>query len=380
MADSAMPVKKERSYTLDVFRGLTIACMIIVNTHMGKARYTVLEHAPWNGFTPTDLVFPSFAFIIGVSIIYSMSNRHKLGQSDAKQILHIFYRAAIIFMLGLLWHLNPLKNPIPQFASVRIMGVLERLALCYFFTSIIAMYFGKRGQAVFFVFFLALYWILMKYVPVPGCGAGSLVRACNLDGYIDNIVLKGHLYAYNPGWDPEGILHTLPAISTCLLGALTAHWLRGEKTLPEKMAGVFVAGNIFIFAGLVLDRFFPINKNLWSPSYVLLAGGLSMSVYAVCLWFVDYKKYNKFALPLVFLGMNSLFAYLISDLLKGIMSIIPVAHEAGQKVMLIDYIFNHFYQAVFSPKNASFLFSLSYSILWMGLTGLMYRKKWFVKI
>ncbi|MFA6448919.1 MAG: heparan-alpha-glucosaminide N-acetyltransferase domain-containing protein [bacterium] len=380
MAEAGQGAKKERSFSLDVFRGLTIAGMILVNTHMGTDRYGVLEHAVWNGFTPTDLVFPSFVFIMGVSIIFSMSNRSKIGQSTAKQIFHIFYRAAIIFFLGFIWHIDPLSKILPQFETIRIMGVLQRLALCYLFTSLIVMFTGRRGQLVAFVACVGGYWLLMKYAPVPGHGAGVLARDGNLAGYIDNIFLKGHLHAYNPGWDPEGLLHTLPAIGSCLLGALAAHWLRGEKSMQEKMAGLFVAGNIFILAGFVLDRYFPINKNLWSPSYVCLAGGLAMNIYAVCIWFVDFKGWNKITLPFVFLGMNSLFAYLISDLMKGIMSIIPVASDSAGKVMLIDFIFKHVYEPCLTPKTASFLFSLSYVILWMGITGLMYRKKWFVKI
>jgi len=367
-----------RALSLDVFRGLTIAGMILVNTHMGTDRYGVLEHAAWHGFTPTDLVFPSFVFIMGVSIVMSMSNRSKLGQSAVKRIFHVFYRAAIIFTLGLLWHLDPLSSILPQFADIRIMGVLQRLALCYLFTSLIVMYAGKRGQTAAFVFCLALYWFLMKYVTINGYGGGDLSREHNLAAYFDNLLLKGHLHTAN--WDPEGLLHTIPAIGSCLLGALAAHWIRTDKSIHEKTAGLFVAGGIFMLAGFVLDRYFPINKNLWSPSYVCLAGGLDMSIYAGCIWFVDFKGYRRISMPFVYLGMNSLFAYLISDLLKGVMSIIPVAGSGAHRVMLIDYVFNHVFAPCFSPKTGSFMFSFSYVLLWMCITGLMYRKKWFVKI
>jgi predicted acyltransferase len=240
------------------------------------------------------------------------------------------------------------------------------------------MYTGKRGQLAAFVACVGGYWLMMKCVPVPGHGAGDLSRFGNLAGYIDRHVFHAHLH--KPGWDPEGLLHTLPAIGTCLLGALTGHWIRGEKSLPEKAAGLFTAGNICIVAGLILDRYFPINKNLWSPSYVFLCGGLSMSIHAACIWFVDIRGRNKATMPFVYMGMNPLFAYLMSSLVLAIFNLIPVAKAAGGTVTLKPYVFDHFYASWLSIKTASMCFALSYVVFWILVTGLMYKKKWFVKI
>ena len=367
-----------RSLSLDVFRGLTIAGMILVNNGVTGDRYGALEHADWNGFTPTDLVFPCFVFIMGISIILSMSRRTGTGQGRGKLLGHIFYRAALIFFLGVLWSIDPMKSISDELAHVRVMGVLQRLALCYLFTSIIVMFTKKRGQIILFGFCLASYWVLMKCVPVPGYGAGILTREGNFAGYIDRLLLSNHLYT--PNWDPEGLLHTLPAIGTCLLGVLTGHWLRSEKSLTEKMAGLFVAGNIFMLAGCVMNHYFPINKNLWSPSYVCLTGGIAMNICAAAVWFVDFKGCEKITKPFIWLGANPLFAYLMSMLMTGILMVIPVARVAGQQVMLRAYIFNHLFLSWLNPKNANLAFVLSYVLLWTGITGLMYKKKWFVKI
>ncbi|MEW6202167.1 MAG: DUF5009 domain-containing protein, partial [bacterium] len=267
--------KPKRLLSLDVFRGITIAGMILVNNHGPDATpYAPLRHADWHGWTPTDLVFPFFVFIMGVSMAFSFARRTESGHSKRNFLRHIVKRSVILFVLGLLWNFDIMKLP-----YWRIMGVLQRLALVYLFASLIVLYTRRRGQAISAAALLALYWALMKLVPVPGFGAGDLSREGNLAGYIDNLLLKGYLYT--PTWDPEGLLHTIPAIAGGLIGCLVGHWIRSDKGITEKISGLAVAGNIFIVAGLILHSWFPINKNLWSPSYVIFISGLAMNFLAV---------------------------------------------------------------------------------------------------
>lgn len=364
-----------RYWSLDVFRGITIAGMILVNNAGdGAHRYTVLEHAAWDGWTPTDFVFPFFVFILGVAVAFSFSNRTDMGQDRGKLILHILKRTSIIFALGLIGN----YDPGPGLAHLRIMGVLQRLALVYLFVSLIAMWSGTRGRVIWAVVMLGAYWLLMKLVPVPGYGAGDLTREGNLAGYIDNILLKGHLYT--PNWDPEGILHTLPAIASGLIGLLTGEWLRSARLTPEKVAGMFAVGSVLIVAGQCLHPLFPINKNLWSPSYVLFVGGLAMSFLAFCVWLVDYQGKKKWSMGFVVLGTNSLFIYLISGLMRTILTNVPMTTSAGERVDLWKYLFVDVYSKAFGLLNGSLFLSLSYVAIWIGIAALLYRKRIFIKV
>lgn len=366
-----------RFLSLDVFRGITIAGMILVSDG-GDQKYPILEHAAWDGWTIADLVFPLFVFIVGVTIAFSLSRRHDTGQSGGKLVLHVLRRTIILFLLGIIYYIQYFAGLTSIITHLRIMGVLQRIALVYFFTSIIVMFTGRRAQIGVTAFLLALYWALMKLVPVPGFGAGVLTREGNLAGYIDNIFLKGHLYAQT--WDPEGLLHTIPAIATGLLGALAGHWLREKKELPEKIAGLLIAGNILVVLGFIVNPYFPINKNLWSPSFVLLTGGFAMILLAFCVWLIDFKGKKTWPMPFVFLGANSLLTYFLSGLLGDILSSIPVTKSAGKTVYLWDFVYHNILTPIAGPLNGSLLFSLLYIVLWMALMSILYRKKIFVKV
>lgn len=270
-------MKGRRLSSLDAFRGLTIAGMILVNNPGSwKHVYAPLRHAEWHGWTPTDLVFPFFLFIVGVSISLSFSKRMEQGIAKNELYLKTLKRTVILFGLGILLALFPHFN----FLTIRIPGVLQRIALCYLFSSLLFLKTGIKGRCMTSFSFLAIYWLMMKLVPVPGYGPGILAYEGNLCAYIDSHLLAGHLY--KPGFDPEGILSTLPAIATTLLGALTGDWLRSSKIILHKTIGILIGGLFFTLSGLLLHPLFPINKQLWTSTYVLFTAGVALLFLGFC--------------------------------------------------------------------------------------------------
>jgi len=433
-----------RSLSLDVFRGLTLAGMTVVNNAGGPQTYKILQHAEWNGCTIADLVFPSFAFILGVALMYSLASRKaktvwaglslfdylvpimavllyivkiavqtggfRHGPNPPIQFydlifpaiiilavaipqlerracakggslyLQVIHHGFLIFAVGFTWSFDP-TNP----GGYRILGVLHRLGLVYLFAGLIVLAAERRGRLIAAVAgLLTFYWIIMKYVPVPnGCGAGLLTRECNWAGYIDNLLLKGHLY--RPDWEPEGILHTIPSVASGLLGALAGGLLLDKnKSLAEKTTGLFVAGNILIVLGLYLNIFFPINKNMWTPSFVIFVAGIDMVILAMCVWFVDHKGVKKAVMPLVYLGANSIFIYLISGLFMHYTSMIPGGVIDGEKINIFKALYVHVYEPtfgrLFTPYIASLALSLTYVALWMAVGGILYKKRVFFKL
>jgi predicted acyltransferase len=316
------PTGPGRLASLDVFRGLTVAGMILVNNGIGPS-YSPLKHASWNGWTPTDLVFPFFLFIVGVSITFALSKRldDPDGRGRRAVMFKIFRRSLIIFALGLFLTKFPFYETswkeIQETArwkemalGWRIPGVLQRIALCYLFTSLIFLKTGVRGQVLAIIGLLAGYWALETFVRVPGFGAGDLARGHDLSSYLDRLLLKGHIYKAD--YDPEGLLSTLPAIATTLLGVLVGHWLKSGRAPYEIDAGLFVAGSACVVLGLAWGMVFPINKALWTGSFVVLTGGLAMVGLATCYWLVDLHGYRKTFYPFRVFGANAIAAYALA--------------------------------------------------------------------
>src|SRR5918997_6562826 len=258
-------VGKERETTrllsLDVFRGITIAGMILVNNPgTWSSIYWPLRHAEWHGWTPTDLIFPFFLFIVGVSITLAFARRMESGGDEYDLLKKVLKRSVLIFALGLFLNGFPYFN----LAEIRIAGVLQRIAVCYFVASIIFLKVKNwRTQAIIAAALLLLYWALMTVVPVPGFGAGDLGKEGNLAAYIDRWLLGPHIWKGGKVFDPEGLLSTIPAITTTICGVLTGHWLRSKRTEMEKVAGMFFAGACAVIVGWVWHSWFPINKSLW---------------------------------------------------------------------------------------------------------------------
>jgi len=367
------PRRAERLVSLDAFRGITIAAMILVNNPgTWKDTYGVLEHADWNGCTPADLIFPFFLFIVGVAVTFSFARRNPGG--SARLLASVARRTFILFALGLL------LNGFPSFEweLLRIPGILQRIAVCYCAVAVIAMTCSVRGQAVCGAVLLIAYWAAMKLIPVPSFGAGGFGPGRNLVAYVDNVLLSGHLLHHH--WDPEGILSTLPAIATTVSGVLTGHWLRAPRQPLERVTGLFVAGNIGVLLGLVFDGAFPINKSLWSPSFVLFTSGVALEVLGLCYWAIDVQGYQRWAKPFVVYGTNPIVVYVMSSLVAKALLVWRVPVGDGMKMHIKPYIFDHVFAPLGNPVEASLYYAVAYTLLWLGVAALLYRRRIFVKI
>jgi predicted acyltransferase len=367
--------RRVRLVALDAFRGITIAAMILVNNPgTWNDVYPALQHAVWNGWTPTDLIFPFFLFIVGVAITLSIGAGVSPGQNRLHLCGKIVRRALLIFALGIF------LNGFPRFdwSVLRIPGVLQRIAVCYFFASLIVLTVGVRAQALTAVALVAGYWVLMHFVPVPGYGAGGLEPTTNLAAYVDDTLLHGHLL--HAGWDPEGVLTTLPALATTLAGVLTGVWLRSGRPHGERIAGLLVAGNLGLVLGEILDAWWPINKNLWTGSYVLLTAGMALNVLGACDWLIDFKGYRRWATPFVVFGMNPIVAYVLSSLTAKAMLLWPVGQPDGSMINLQQYVFATFFAPMATAASASLFYALAYVLLWLGITAVLYRNRAVIKI
>ena len=364
-----------RMASLDVFRGLTIAGMILVNNPGSwEAIYSPLEHAAWHGWTPTDLVFPFFLFIVGVSITLALGRRAASGGTKRDLYLKIIRRSLIIFVLGLVLAGFPRYD----LSTLRIPGVLQRIAVCYLIASVIFLNTKWRTQAIVAVALLLLYWAVMVLFPVPGYGAGDLSLEGNLAAYVDRTLFGRH--TWKPLYDPEGILSTIPAIATTLAGVLTGHWLRQRRSELEKVAGMFVAGAGLVVAGWAWGFWFPINKALWTSSYVLLTAGLALQLLAICFWLVDIKGIKGWAKPFLIFGTNALAVYFLAELFSRIISLITFARNDGSAVDLQIFVYQNLLASWASPKGASLIFAICIVLIWLGVAAFLYRKRIFIKV
>jgi predicted acyltransferase len=366
-----------RLLSLDVFRGATIASMMLVNNAGNwSAVYPPLRHSQWHGWTFTDTIFPFFLWIAGVSMTFSFAKRLGRNDSRARLLTHTLQRAGTIFLLGLFLNLFPLF----QFSTVRIPGVLQRIGVCYLIAGAIFLFTRVRGQIAWTAGLLIVYGALMKLAPVPGFGAGIFEQEGNFAQYIDQLVLSGHMWASSKTWDPEGIVSTLPAIATMLFGILTGHLLRSRLNPESKTAWLMVIGNGLIGAGLIWAWWLPINKALWTSSYSLLMAGMAANVFGCCYWLIDIKGYQRWSRPLAIYGMNAITVYVLAGLLSKFSSIIKITGADGSKITVAKWVFEQFYAPLASPVNASLLYALTYVAILYGVSWFMYRLKWFVRV
>jgi len=366
-----------RLLALDVFRGLTIAGMIVVNTPGTWAHvYPPLLHAEWHGWTPTDTIFPFFLFIVGVSMAFSFARRLEEGASRRRLFLHTLRRAAIIFGLGLA--LNTLSFLLFHREHLRIPGVLQRIGLCFLLAALLLLWLGRRGVVLAAAALLLGYWALMTLIPVPGYGAGHFDKEGNLAAYVDRLVLGAH--TWKPGWDPEGPLSTLPAVATTLLGVLTGEWLRSKSDMRRKTAVLLAAGALAAFLGTVWGLVFPINKNIWTSSYTLFMGGFAALCLAVCLWIVDVRGWKGWAAPFRWLGTNAIAAFVLSTLVTIAMLAIKLEGPEGKPRSLYATIYRTVFDRFTDPRLGSLLFALSYLAVGIAVFGVLYRKKIFIKV
>lgn len=381
--------RRERLLSLDVLRGLTIAFMILVNNQPGPDAFTPLNHAQWNGFTPTDLVFPTFLFLVGVSLVLSTASRLARGVERGTLLLHMLRRAAMLILFG--WVVNTF--PFQHLASIRFYGVLPRIGLCYFVAGALCLAWpGWKGKAAVALACLVGYWALMRFVPVPGFGVPTHDVVINhpdgnLTAWLDRALFAPQ-HLYQRVRDPEGLLSTLPAIATTLFGVLTGQWLRTTHTPQRKAMGAAAAGAVLVVAGLLWNLEFPINKKLWTSSFALFAGGLSLVLLALSIWLVDILRVGRNGVsradqperptvwaPLLVFGTNSIAAYMISELLPGALELI----RTGSGNLLRSY-YAALHTALPAHGIAALLFGLTFVLLTWLLVLPLYRKQIFLRV
>lgn len=368
-----------RLVSLDVFRGVTIAGMLLVNNPgTWSAVHSPLAHAEWNGWTPTDLIFPFFLFIVGVAMTFSFGKLRDAGVGRGALIAKAAKRAAILFALGLLLHAFP--NYL-DLSALRIPGVLQRIAIAYLAASLIVLFTGVRSQIATAASLLLGYWALETLVPMPGAGAGVLEPGRDLGAWIDRLVFgEPHLWVNSTTWDPEGLLSTIPAVATVLTGVFAGDWLRSERSPADRLVGLFLAGNAGLLLGVIWGAWFPINKSLWTSSYVLFTSGMACHFLAICYWLVDVRGYRRWSKPFVIFGLNSIAAFFLSSLLARIITLIQVPAN-GETVPLKTFVFDRAFAPYFTaPANASLAFAIGYVLLWLGLLALLYRRGVFIKV
>ncbi|RUR12496.1 acyltransferase family protein [Legionella sp. km772] len=366
------PISK-RILSLDVFRGLIIVLMIIVNSQNTLA-YPLLLHADWNGFTLADLVFPAFLFIVGLTAVISLQ-RHLGLEKKGNVYKSVIKRSLIMFFLGLLLAVFPWNIHLETF---RFYGILQRIAVCYLLSSLIFLNSSLKTQIGIFLFIIIAYWYLMTQVAVPLGGVNQLTPAGSWVAYMDQLFFSPN-HLLNKTYDPEGFLSTFPALATTLLGMFAGHILIGEQ--ENKLKNFYllcVLGLIMMLGGYWWNIYFPINKSLWSSSYVLWSGGISLLIFAACFLVIDIMDYQRWALPFKIFGMNALFAFIVHVLfLKAQFKIkfIYKGSETNLKDIITQFLFNDF-----SPENAVLLYALSFLLLNFLIVFFLYKRKIFIRI
>ena len=377
-APEASPIR--RLLSLDALRGLTIAFMIMVNNNGSDRAWSFMKHADWNGMTATDLVFPTFLLVVGVSIVFAYEAHLAKGATRAQLAWQTVRRAAILFAFGLIVNSFPFFN----FHTMRIYGVLQRIAVCYLIAGLFYLW-DKRWQSKVVVLVAALvgYWILMRWVPVPGYGMPGrdipfLDKDAQWVAYVDRHIFPGRLYEGTR--DPEGLISDVPALGTALLGVLTGIWLRSKHTLQGKAAGLAGGAAACLAIGSLWALEFPLNKKLWTSSYVLVAAGISVAILALFFWAIEvHGKKGAWTCPLLVLGSNSILVYMISELLPGVNDLIHF-QDHGRRTTPLGWAWVHWFSHIPDGGWASFAFSFSYMLLCFIPVWFCYRKRIFLKV
>lgn len=447
--ESPAPARTARLLSLDVLRGMTIAGMILVNNAGEDHKYEPLEHAHWNGWTPTDLIFPGFLFMVGVAMTFSFDGRLARGFSKMRLFEQVVRRSVILFCLGLIMYgfcdwrlmapylltivglslifwdepplglghhpgerLRKLTGWILLIAAVtffildfkyfqqphypataktgplRVPGVLQRIAVCYFLASLIVLYFGVTGRVAWTAILLVGYWWVLKHVNPPASYVSHLDpgrELARLQEWLDVKLLGSHIYSVERP-EPEGILSTLPAVATTLIGVLVGNWLHTYREKRDHVLGLYFFGNLLIAAGLWWHHEFPINKKIWTSSYVLLAGGISMELLAMCYWLIDVKGKRAWAWPFLVFGTNAITVFFASGITGRIISKYVKIGSGSEAVPLASWLYHHLVAGMrhlmpnISPEATSATWAFLYVLFWFILLIPLYRRRIFIRV
>ena len=377
-SDSLLKTPSTRLISLDMLRGLTIMAMILVNNPGSWEHiYPPMEHAAWHGCTPTDLIFPFFLFMVGVSMVFSFKKRLVSGVNRNTLLWPIFRRSLILFLIG--FFLNAMPNF--DFSTVRIPGVLQRIAVCYLLAALILLYTKPKVQAAIGIGLLVVYWVGVKWIPVPGYGAGILEAEGSFVHYVDKMLLAGHTWKWAPaaGFDPEGIWSSLSAVSTVILGAFTGYLMSSPRKAYLKLTGLFVGANFSLLLGYVLTIWMPWNKNLWTVSYVFVTAGWAMHFLGMCYWLVDVRGHTGLAKPFIIFGSNAIIVYALSSAVAKLVYLAQITTSAGT-ISLKTWLYQHLFASWAGELNGSLLYPISYLLIWFLVAWLLYRKRIFIKV
>jgi predicted acyltransferase len=375
-----MDKSSPRFLSLDVFRGMTLCFMIIVNTPgSGAAPFSPLEHAAWHGFTPTDLVFPSFLFAVGNAMSFSMKRYQEIG--NAAVLSKIFRRTLLIFLIGYLMYWFPFFSMNGGFhfkpiATTRIMGVLQRIALCYCFASLMIHFLAKRSVIILSILFLVLYWVLLL---IYGNPTDPLSMTGNAGIYLDKFLFGDkHLY-HGEGipFDPEGVLSTLPAIVNVVVGYYAGKFVQQKGKGYDTTTKLLLIGCLFIFLALCWNMVFPINKKLWTSSFVLVTTGLDLVILSALIYALEINSWNKgnWAKFFTTMGKNPLPVYVLSEIL-----LIPVSMIIISGTNAVDWINNVFYQVIAQGPIGSLLFAISFMLICWLVAYLLDKKNIYIRV
>ncbi|MFL5638995.1 MAG: acyltransferase family protein [Gemmatimonadaceae bacterium] len=401
-AVAAVPAARERLVSLDVFRGLTVAGMLLVNNPgTWSAIFPPLEHAEWNGWTPTDLIFPFFLFIVGITTHLSLASRRARGDDDAAVVKQILRRGIIIYLLGFAMAMFPFYqwgtiSAIPNATAwdrivyriehVRLLGVLPRIGIVYICAALLTFKTTLKQQIAIIATLLFGYWFAMTMLPVPGegtIGAALLhTKDRNLAAYFDRLILgTNHTWTGSVTWDPEGPFSTIPAIGTAMLGVIAGRWIAlKEKSLLERISALFTAGSLAMVAGLMWNWSFPINKSLWTTSYVLFTAGMACVALATIMWLVDQHDVRWWTKPFVVYGVNPIVAFVGSGVLARCLYTLWHVDLNGRSVSVVEAVYQTALLPWLPPRVASLAFAISFVLLWYGILLVLYRRKIFLKV
>lgn len=375
----------ERLVSLDVFRGLTVAGMLLVNNPgTWGAIYPPLGHAAWHGWTPTDLIFPFFLFIVGITTHLSLSSRRARGDSDAVLRRQVLRRGVLIVLIG--WGLSAFPfYPLERITELRIPGVLPRIGVVYLFAGLLTLNASVKQVVGMLVVLLYGYWFAMTLLPVPGgCDLGALcldVPSRTLAAWVDRALLDGHLWKSSKTWDPEGPLSTLPAIGTAMLGVLCGRWIAlKERPLVERLNGMFAVGALLMMVGLMWHWSFPINKGLWTSSYVVFTAGMAAVSIATITWIIDVQGVTWWTRPLVIYGVNPIVAFVGSGLMARLIYSLWKVEVDGKQVSVQAVVYKTVFASWLEPRNASLAFAICFVLFWYAILAVLYRRNLILKV